>query len=52
MTTLIEGESLFNDATALIAYRAAVLAVISGTFVLSTALGNFVIAAIGGIVIG
>ena len=52
VTTLIEGESLFNDATALIAYRAAVLAVISGTFVLSTALGNFVIAAIGGIVIG
>ena len=42
VTTLIEGESLFNDATALIAYRAAVVAVISGTFVLSTALGNFV----------
>jgi monovalent cation/hydrogen antiporter len=52
VTTLVEGESLFNDATALIAYRAAVLAVITGTFVLSTALGNFVIAAIGGIVIG
>jgi CPA1 family monovalent cation:H+ antiporter len=52
VTTLVEGESLFNDATALIAYRAAVLAVITGTFVLSTAIGNFVVAAIGGIAIG
>ena len=52
VTTLVEGESLFNDATALIAYRAAVVAVATGTFVLSTSIGNFVIAAIGGIVIG
>jgi CPA1 family monovalent cation:H+ antiporter len=50
--TLVEGESLFNDATALIAYRAAVVAVITGSFVLTEALGNFVVAAIGGIAIG
>ena len=29
--TLIEGEALFNDATALVAYRAAVIAAVSGT---------------------
>ena len=33
--TLIEGESLFNDATALIAYRAAVVATVTGVFVLN-----------------
>jgi len=52
VVTLIEGEGLLNDATALIAYRAAVIAVGSGTFVLSQALGSFVVAAAGGIVIG
>jgi Na+/H+ antiporter len=50
--TLIEGESLFNDATALVAYRAAVLAVASGGFILSDALASFAIAAVGGIAIG
>ncbi|HEV8545879.1 MAG TPA: Na+/H+ antiporter [Candidatus Limnocylindrales bacterium] len=50
--TLIEGESLFNDATALVAYRAAVFAVASGAFVLSDVLAGFAIAAVGGIAIG
>jgi monovalent cation/hydrogen antiporter len=50
--TIIEGEALFNDATALIAYRAAVIAAVSGSFVLATAVGAFVIAALGGIAIG
>jgi len=49
--TLIEGEALFNDATALVAYRAAVVAV-GGTFVLSDSIASFFVAAIGGIVIG
>jgi monovalent cation/hydrogen antiporter len=52
VVTLVEGEALFNDATALVAYRAAVLAVLSGGFVLSQAVAGFVIAAIGGIAIG
>ena len=52
VVTLIEGEGLLNDATALIAYRAATIAVAYGTFVLSQALGTFVVAAVGGIVIG
>jgi CPA1 family monovalent cation:H+ antiporter len=50
--TIVEGEALFNDATALVAYRAAVLAVVPGGFVLANALGSFVIAALGGIVLG
>ena len=50
VVTLIEGEALFNDATALVAYRAAVAAVVSGTFVLAESLAAFVVAAVGGIV--
>jgi Na+/H+ antiporter len=49
--TLIEGEALFNDATALVAYRAAVVAV-GGTFVLSDSIVGFFVAAVGGIAIG
>ena len=50
--TLIEGEALFNDATALTAYRAAVFAAVTGTFVLSEALAGFAVAALGGIALG
>ncbi|MGH2511867.1 MAG: Na+/H+ antiporter [Candidatus Limnocylindrales bacterium] len=50
--TLIDGEALLNDATALVAYRAAVVAAVSGSFVLTTALASFVVAAVGGIVFG
>ena len=50
--TLIEGEALFNDATALVAYRTAALAAISGTFILSESLVGFVVAGVGGILIG
>ncbi len=52
VSTLVEGESLLNDASALVAYRAAVTAAVSGTFVLALALGTFVIAAVGGVAIG
>jgi Na+/H+ antiporter len=51
IVNLIEGEALFNDASALVAYRAAVLAV-GGGFILSTAIGGFVVAAVGGIALG
>jgi NhaP-type Na+/H+ or K+/H+ antiporter len=52
VVTLIEGEALLNDATALVAYRAAVAAVVTGSFVLSGAVAGFVVAAVGGIIIG
>jgi monovalent cation/hydrogen antiporter len=49
---VLEGESLVNDATALVLYRAAVIAMVSGTFSLSEAAQTFVFAAVGGLVIG
>jgi CPA1 family monovalent cation:H+ antiporter len=50
--TLVEGESLFNDATALVAYRTALLAAVGGTFVLADAVAGFAAAVVGGIAIG
>jgi CPA1 family monovalent cation:H+ antiporter len=52
VVTLIEGEALLNDATALVAYRAAVVAATTGTFVLVTAVGSFVVSALAGVAIG
>jgi len=52
VVTLIEGEALFNDSTALVAYRAGVLAVASGSFVLVSAVTGFAIATVGGVVLG
>jgi CPA1 family monovalent cation:H+ antiporter len=49
---IIEGESLVNDATALVAYRFAVVAVASGSFSLAHASGQFFIVGIGGILTG
>ncbi|HYG20364.1 MAG TPA: cation:proton antiporter, partial [Ohtaekwangia sp.] len=50
--TVLEGESLVNDATGLIAYRYAVAAVVSGTFSINQAGIQFVIVAIAGILLG
>jgi CPA1 family monovalent cation:H+ antiporter len=52
IVTIVEGESLVNDATALVAYRFAVAAVLSGSFSLAQASGQFFIVGIGGILIG
>jgi Na+/H+ antiporter len=52
VTTILEGESLVNDATGLIAYRYAVAAVVSGSFVFWEAGFQFVIVATGGIALG
>jgi monovalent cation/hydrogen antiporter len=49
---LIEGESLVNDGTALVAYRYAVLAVVTGSFSLPSASGHFVLSVAGGIAVG
>jgi NhaP-type Na+/H+ or K+/H+ antiporter len=48
----IEGEGLFNDATALVAYRVAVAAVVAGSFSLANAGLRFVLGAVGGVAIG
>jgi CPA1 family monovalent cation:H+ antiporter len=49
---ILEGESLVNDATALVAYQFAVAAALTGTFSLPGALLRFVMAASGGIAVG
>jgi monovalent cation/hydrogen antiporter len=48
----IEGEGLFNDSTALVAYKVAIAAVVSGSFSLSHAGLKFLADAAGGIAIG
>ena len=52
IVTILEGESLVNDATALVAYRFGVAAVVTGSFSLAHASGQFFIVGIGGILIG
>ncbi len=52
LVTVIEGESMVNDATGLVTYRFAVAAVVSGTFTLWQAGFQFVLSGIGGILIG
>ncbi len=48
----IEGEGLFNDATALVAYKVAVTAVVAGSFSLADAGLEFVLGAAAGVAIG
>jgi CPA1 family monovalent cation:H+ antiporter len=52
VVTILEGESLVNDATGLIAYRYAVAAVVTGAFSLKDASLQFLFVAIGGILFG
>jgi CPA1 family monovalent cation:H+ antiporter len=52
LVNVIEGESLVNDATALVAYRVAVGAAVGGSFSIVDAGLEFVGAALGGIAIG
>ncbi len=49
---IIDGESLVNDGTALVAYRFAVAAVVTGSFSLVTAPAHFVGNVVGGIAVG
>jgi monovalent cation/hydrogen antiporter len=52
LVTVLEGESLVNDATALVAYRLAVAAVVAGSFTLWEAGLQFVSRGVGGVAIG
>jgi Na+/H+ antiporter len=52
IVTILEGESLVNDATALVAYRFAVIAVATGSFSFARAGGQFFIVGLGGILTG
>ncbi|MGW0163421.1 Na+/H+ antiporter [Mycobacterium sp. NPDC003323] len=50
--TLLGGESLLNDATALTAYKVALAAAIGASTGWASGLGTFVVAAAGGVVVG
>jgi CPA1 family monovalent cation:H+ antiporter len=52
VVTILEGESLVNDATALVALSFAIEAARTGTFSLGAATIQFFVVAIGGVVIG
>ncbi len=52
LIALLEGESLLNDASALVLYTAAVTARVTGEFSVGRALGDFVYDALGGITVG
>ena len=52
IVTLLEGESLLNDATALTIYRIAVAAAVGGALSWTVALTTFAVAALGGWAIG
>jgi monovalent cation/hydrogen antiporter len=52
LLVVLEGEGLANDATALILYRFAVAAVVTGTFSLPQAAGTFALIVVGEILFG
>jgi CPA1 family monovalent cation:H+ antiporter len=52
LAAVIDGESLVNDGTALVAYKYAVAAVVAGTFSLAHASASFLLNVIGGVAVG
>jgi monovalent cation/hydrogen antiporter len=52
VTVILEGEGLINDATALVAYRIAVAAVVAGSFSFWSATASFAVTGIGGALVG
>ena len=52
LVTIVEGESLVNDGTGLVAYRVAVVAVVSGSFSAADTGGLFVLSVVGGVGVG
>ncbi|MBN8926625.1 MAG: Na+/H+ antiporter [Rhodospirillales bacterium 69-11] len=52
LTTLLEGESLVNDATGLVLFRVAIAAGLTGAFNVWDAGASFVVVGIGGVIVG
>lgn len=52
IVTILEGESLVNDATGIVAYRVAVAAAVTGTFSILDVGWQFVLSSAGGILVG
>lgn len=52
LTSVLEGEGLFNDVTAIVVYGVAVEAVVTGRFSTMEALGEFVVSAVVAVAVG
>src|SRR3989475_10538085 len=52
LVTILEGEGMVNDAAAIVAYRVAVAAAVTGAFSLMGAAGRFVVVGTGGVLVG
>jgi CPA1 family monovalent cation:H+ antiporter len=52
LLTILEGESLLNDATALLIYRVSVGAMLAGAFSFSQVLPTFILGVIGSMIVG
>src|SRR5437879_2402197 len=52
VVTILDGESMINGAAAIVAYRVAVAAVVTGAFSLMGAAGRFVVVGTGGVLVG
>ncbi|MFE3585034.1 Na+/H+ antiporter [Streptomyces vinaceus] len=52
MVSILEGEGLFNDVTAIVLYHVAIAATVSGTFSWPDALGEFVLSAVVAVAVG
>ncbi|MFG1946856.1 Na+/H+ antiporter [Nonomuraea sp. NPDC048826] len=52
LVSLLEGEGLFNDVTAIVLYHVAIAAVVTGTFSVPEAIGEFVLSAAVAVAVG
>jgi len=52
LTTVLNGESLMNDATGLVGFKFALAAMAAGSFSVRSVTGSFVVVALGGVAIG
>ncbi|MGK3937698.1 Na+/H+ antiporter [Streptomyces caeruleatus] len=52
ITTILQGESLVNDATAITAYRVALAAAVGESATWAGGIGEFLLAAVGGVAVG
>jgi Na+/H+ antiporter len=50
--TLVEGESMINDAVALVSYKVALVAVVTGAFTVRTVVDDLLLGVLGGVAIG
>jgi monovalent cation/hydrogen antiporter len=52
LLVLLEGESLLNDATGLVLYKFSIAVALTGVFSMQSALGDFVLLSVGGVLLG